>query len=93
VKNPMRDFFSRVLWDRSLNREEVWVRYVSRGAAQGYEEFTGLEIVRVTRDGVVVSRGGAEKYIPYHRIVEIRYGGKEGRVVFLRNEGIYGFRL
>lgn len=93
MKNPMRNFFSRVLWDSSLERGEVWVRYVSRGAAQGYEEFTGSEIVRVTRDGVVIARGGAEKHIPYHRIVEIRYGGKEGRVVFLRSEGVYGFRL
>jgi len=93
VKNPMRNFFSRVLWDSSLRKEEVWVRYISRGAARGCEEFKGSEIVRVTRDGVVIARGGAEKYIPFHRIVEIRYGGKEGRVVFLKSEGMYSFRL
>lgn len=92
MKNPMKDFFSRVLWDSSLDREKVWVRYISRGSARGYEEFTGADVLRVARDGVVVSKGSAEKYIPYHRIVEIRYGGKEGRVIFLKSEGIYGFR-
>lgn len=89
----MRNFFSRVLWDSSVVKELVLVRFTSRGSPQGYEEFRGSDIVSVGRDGVVVALGSAEKYIPYHRIIEIRYGEKEGKLVFSRDLGYYDFKL
>lgn len=93
MKNPMRNFFSRVLWDASIEKGEVWVRYLSRGAPLGYEEFRGSDIIEVGRDGLLVRVGKSEKYVPFHRVLEVRYGGKEGRLIFSRNEGKYDFKL
>jgi len=43
------------------------------------------DVVEVGANGVVVSRGGRESYIPYHRIVEIRLD--TGEVLLERRRG------
>lgn len=93
MKNPMRNFFARVLWDPQVDKESVLVRFSSRGAPGGYEEFKGSDITSVGRDGLLVAVGSREKYIPFHRILEIRYRDKEGKLIFSRELGLYDFRL
>lgn len=93
MKNPMRNFFSRVLWDPQLKKEQVLVRFVSRGSPTGFEEFRGSDVVSVGRDGLLIAKGSQEKYIPFHRITEIRYGEKEGKLVFSRDLGLYDFTV
>jgi len=88
MKNPMRNFFQRVLWDKSLDRKTVVVKILSRGFQGGIEEFTGESVTGVTRDGLLVVVGGVAKFIPFHRIIEIKCGGK---VIFSKKESIYSF--
>lgn len=93
MKNPMRNFFARVLWDPQLKKELVVVRFISRGSPKGYEEFRGSNVVSVGRDGLLIASGSQEKYIPFHRILEIRYGEREGKIIFSRELCLYDFTI
>lgn len=64
----MRQIFNRLKWTGA--RGYFW--YVSRGGAGGEEMCSTDEVVEVGANGVVVRTHGGEKYIPFHRIVEIR---------------------
>ncbi len=90
MKNPMRNFFQRVLWDESVDKRCIVVEFASRGSNTGVEAFTGEDVVKVTRDGLLVATGGKAKFIPFHRIIEIRYRDK---VVFSKKESVYGFKI
>lgn len=89
MKNPMRNFFQRVLWDRNMDKKALSVKYISRGAPLGVEQFTGEDVRGVTRDGVVIEVEGEEKFIPFHRILEITY--LEGKVIYSKKDSIYNF--
>lgn len=91
MKNPMRDFLSRLRWDKKMKGRRYVVRFVSRGAPGGFEEVLSDEIVRVSRDGFVFEREGEEKWIPYHRVLEIRER-ETGRLVFSREKKVYDFK-
>jgi Uncharacterized protein conserved in archaea len=71
VTNPMRQIFNRVKW--SGRRAYFW--YVNRPG--GEEVCSTDDVVEVGANGVVVSRGGREAYIPYHRIVLIKLDSGE----------------
>ncbi|MCI4407913.1 MAG: DUF504 domain-containing protein [Thermofilum sp.] len=87
MKNPMREYFNKLLWDKTVDKKQVKVKFVSRGTSMQTDMFTGEQVVRVSRDGVVIlTESGTEKYIPYHRILEITYSGK---TVFNKKEEKY----
>lgn len=91
MKNPMRNFFQRVLWDKQLDKNAVKVKFLSRGVSTGIEEFTGEKIREVTRDGLLVEIKGQVKFIPFHRIVEITY--RDGKTIFSKKESKYYFKI
>jgi hypothetical protein len=79
VTNPMRQIFNRLKW----TGRRAYFRYLNRPG--GEEEASTDDVVEVGANGVVVSRGGKESYIPYHRIVEIRLD--TGEVLLERRRG------
>jgi uncharacterized protein (UPF0248 family) len=79
VTNPMRQIFNKLRW----TGRRAYFRYLNRPG--GEEEATTDDVVEVGANGVVVSRGGRESYIPYHRIVEIRLD--TGEVLLERRRG------
>ena len=70
--NPLRNFLSRLKWDASINPEEYLVTFVSRGAPGGVEAVRGSSIERVYLRGFEAREGGKVRYIPFHRVVEVR---------------------
>ncbi len=90
MKNPMRDFLSRLRWDRRLRGRRYIIRYVSRGTPRGYEEVPSDRLVDVTRDGFTYLWHGEEKWIPYHRVIEIKEEAT-GKVVFSKEKKVYSF--
>ncbi len=66
VTNPMRQIFNKLKW--TGRRAHFW--YLNRPGGEAVASTD--DVVEVGAHGVVVSRGGRESYIPYHRIVEIR---------------------
>lgn len=76
--NPMKSLFNKLKW--TGQRAYFW--YINRGAQGGEEMATTDDLVEVGSNGVVISTGGKAKYIPYHRIVEVRL--EDGRVLLNR---------
>ncbi|MGB9786548.1 MAG: DUF504 domain-containing protein [Infirmifilum sp.] len=91
MKNPMRNFFQRVLWDKNMDKGSLRVKFISRGVSGELDEFTGEQIREVTRDGVVIVVDGKDKFIPFHRITEITY--KNGKIVFSKQGAFYDFKV
>ena len=91
MKNPMRDFLSRLRWDKRMRGRRYVIRFVSRGAPRNYEEVESSEVVDVTRDGFVIVSRGEEKWIPYHRVIEIREEDS-GRIIFSKEKKVYRFK-
>lgn len=79
--NPLRNFLCRLRWDESLNPEEYLIIFVSRGAPGDVEAVRGSSVERVYLRGFEVREGDKVKYIPFHRIVEIR-NSATGKVVY-----------
>ena len=75
----MRQIFNKLRW----TGQRAYFRYLNRPS--GEEEASTDDVVEVGANGVVVSRGGRESYIPYHRIVEIRLD--TGEVLLERRRG------
>jgi len=49
--------------------------------------FSGEQVLRVSRDGVVIlAEEGGEKFIPFHRIIEINCSGK---IIFSKKDEKY----
>ncbi|ABL78158.1 hypothetical protein Tpen_0756 [Thermofilum pendens Hrk 5] len=82
----MRNYLNRLLWDKTLDKSSVVVKFISRSAVSDEGSFLGTQVLRVTRDGVVISVEGFEKFIPFTRITEIE---ENGRVVFSKKLGVY----
>ncbi|MFN7105886.1 MAG: DUF504 domain-containing protein [Pyrobaculum sp.] len=64
----MRQIFNKLKWTGQRGR--FW--YINRGSAGGEEVASTEALLEVGPDGVVIVTTGGEKYVPYHRIVEIR---------------------
>jgi len=64
----MRQLFNKLKWTGA----KAYFSYVSRGAAGGEEVASIDDVVEVGSSGVTISTGSGERYIPYHRIVEVR---------------------
>ncbi len=79
--NPLRDLLNKILWDPSIDPSEIIVYYVSRGAPGDKEEFYGTQILKVWSRGVDVNIRGKRKYIPFHRIIEVK-NVKNGKILF-----------
>ena len=79
--NPLRDLFNKIIWDPSIDPSEIIVCYVSRGAPRDREEFYGTQILKVWSRGVDVNIRGKRKYIPFHRIIEVK-NVKNGKILF-----------
>jgi uncharacterized protein (UPF0248 family) len=87
LKNPMREYFNRLLWDKSMDKKSVSVKFISRGHFSQTDVFSGEQVLRVSRDGVVIlAEEGGEKFIPFHRIIEINCSGK---IIFSKKEEKY----
>ena len=78
MKNPLRELLNRLVRTGSGGQ----IDYVDRGSGQGLSTADISDIVEVARNGVVVRAGASTRYVPYHRIVEVRDG--EGRVLMRR---------
>lgn len=64
----MKEIFNRIKW----KRERGYFTFLNRGSAGDVETYTTDAVVEIGQNGVVVEKDGQRRYIPYHRIVEIR---------------------
>lgn len=71
-RNPLRNLLNRLMWDRSLNPGEYVIYFESRGATSGFEVVKGDELEKVYLRGFEARMGGKVKYIPFHRVLEVR---------------------
>jgi len=80
-QNPLRNLLNRLVWDANLLPDDYVIVYISRGAPGDLEEVRGSAIVKVWARGFEIKAGNKTKYIPFHRIVEIK-NIKTGEVLF-----------
>lgn len=76
----MKQIFNKLKW----TGKKAYFWYVSRGSAEGEEVASTDDVVEVGSEGVVIRVGSRERYIPYHRIVEIRL--ESGEVLLNRRK-------
>ncbi len=76
----IRDILNRLKWTNSLDRYELV--YVSRGEPNNEKIIDLSTIVEVCKNGFVYVENGFRKYIPYHRVIEIR--SKDGKEILIR---------
>jgi len=80
-KFDIRNFLNGLIWNPNINPGEYIIKYVSRGAIGDAETVTGDKILTVYHRGFdVKSDFGKSKYIPFHRIIEIRK--TDGTLIF-----------
>jgi len=78
MPNPIKAIINRLIWGGYGG----YITYVNRGGPGGVEQIPISHIVEVGSGGIVVRVGASTRYIPFHRIVEVRDG--EGRVLLRR---------
>ncbi|QYZ77920.1 DUF504 domain-containing protein [Methanofollis formosanus] len=66
----------RLLHDPDYDFDEVEVAYLDRGAPADRSTVRGREIRAIEGGHFIVCPEGEEKYIPIHRLLEIRYRGR-----------------
>jgi uncharacterized protein (UPF0248 family) len=71
-RNPLRNLLNRLVWDRSLNPGDYAIYFESRGTTSGFEVVKGDELEKVYLRGFEARMGGKVKYIPFHRVFEVR---------------------
>ena len=81
VRNPLRDLLSRLLWDPKMDKGDYEIAYLSRGVEGGVERVSCRKLVKVTKDFFVYIKGGEEKYIPLHRVIEV-VDKRRGKIVY-----------
>lgn len=81
MKFAARSVLNKLLWDSRVNRGDYEIVYESRGAPSGVERVSALFLSKVFSRGFEYEVGGRRKYIPFHRIVEIR-NVKTGEVLY-----------
>ncbi|MFP3157605.1 MAG: RNA repair domain-containing protein [Caldivirga sp.] len=82
-RNRLRDVFNRIIWTNA--RDEYEVVIVSRGEPGNVKVIPLRGLIRASRDGVIISLGGSESFIPYHRVLLVR--GINGVVVYEKGKG------
>jgi len=75
VVSEIRDAINRLLWDDSLGKqgEVVYVNRCEQGVV--FETVKASDLTDVSKNYFKVGSGLNAKYIPYHRVVEVRYSG------------------
>ncbi len=68
MTNPMRQIFNKLKWTNC--KGHFW--YIDRGTPTGESAASVDAIIEIGASGVVIATSEGEKYIPYHRIVEIK---------------------
>lgn len=92
MKNPLKDFLTRIIWDKNFRNREFTIVFVSRGAPNDIEVISTNQLVAVRKRGFEYNAGlGETKYIPFHRVIEI-IDAKTGRRIFSKEKMIYDFR-
>ncbi len=81
MKFAARSVLNRLLWDSRVNRGDYEIVYESRGAPGGVERVSASFLLKVFSRGFEYEARGGRKYIPFHRIVEIR-NVKTGEVLY-----------
>jgi len=74
--NPLRDLFSRLLWDPNIKKSDYRIAYISRGSTPGYEIISGDSVFKVTKDYLYIRKNGEVKAIPFHRILYVEERGR-----------------
>lgn len=82
-RNPLRNLINRLVWDRSIGAESYTIYYRSRGAPHGVEAVRGSDVEKVYLRGFEARVGGRLRYIPFHRVLEVR-NEATGEVVYRR---------
>ncbi len=81
--NPLRNLLSRLRWDPGVRAGDYVITFVSRGAPGGVEVVRGSSIERVYLRGFEVREGSRLRYIPFHRVLEVK-NEVTGEVVYKR---------
>ncbi len=93
MKNPLRNFLTRLIWDKKLRAKEFKIVFISRGSPGDIEVISSKQIVSVGKTGFeYITSRGERKYIPFHRIREIREEDT-GKKVFSKEKSIYNFKV
>ncbi|MEM0321393.1 MAG: RNA repair domain-containing protein [Thermoprotei archaeon] len=73
--SEIRKAINKLLWDRSANKngEIIYINRTRPGLILEVAPIT--EITDAAKDYFRVGTGISAKYIPYHRVVEIKYSG------------------
>lgn len=71
-RNPLRNLLIRLVWDSGLNPGDYVISFRSRGAPGGVEAVRGDALEKVYLRGFEARVGGRVRYIPFHRVVEVR---------------------
>lgn len=69
-RNKLRDIFNKIIWTNVRNEYEVVI--VSRGEPGDVKVLPLNNLVKASKDGIVIGVNGAESFIPYHRILLVR---------------------
>lgn len=69
-----RKSLTELKWHPNKSLKGVTITYVHRGAPGNVVTINSENIAALDKSFFVVRAGGAEKRIPYHRIVEIKKG-------------------
>jgi len=80
-ENPLRNLLNRLLWDSEIDPSDYEIVFISRGAPNDTEIICGSALVKVWARGFEAKVRGGTKYVPFHRIIEIR-NRKTGEVIF-----------
>ncbi len=72
MKFAARSILNKLLWDSRVNRGDYEIVYESRGAPGEVERVSARFLLKVFSRGFEYEAGGGRKYIPFHRIIEIR---------------------
>ncbi len=76
VKQIVREYLTRLIWDSGIVRSDYVFTYVCRGEVGDRAEFSGDQVIKVGKSYVVIQTSTGLRSIPLHRIVEIRYRGR-----------------
>lgn len=77
-----REVLNKLRWSAGLRGCTVLIRH--RGVPGDVKVLRGEFIKEVGRDYLTYVESGAEAFIPYHRVLEVR--DSEGRVIFRRGK-------
>ena len=80
----IRDILNKLKWTNQLDKYVLI--YLSRGEPGNVHMVDLSSLVEVGKNGFTYVENGVTKYIPYHRVVEIR--SKDGSEILIRRQHI-----